>query len=416
MNKMSLPTGCFAFFLLFIMIMHPYTIYGKPGVFAVFFFVFVALKDGIERSFFKDFVLPSFFLFILGIFGAISSIANGIPQMNHPFTVFSFLIMLFAAKGVFSFFKKRNVELDDFVFLILMVVALNSVIVLIELQFDGVRQMIEQNLDQLTEASINYSEGFRLRGVASSGGAGLSISVPAAVIMALYLFDRGRIGIFFLIFLFILFFTSVMVIGRSGVVLLAVPAFCYVILLLSKKGGFKSLLKGIFLVLLFSFLVVPIFYQYISSFFSEMFGDGFMKYAFGFLLDGGDGIKEEGTVDAVAEFLTVLPLQFPQALVGYGFYGGSAFYPWSDSGISRMFLSIGFVFGTIFYIILLKMYFLPFKRNKFLIGAMVLLLLAAEAKEVLLYSGVASRMYILLLVYCYFDALANKKEDMLREK
>lgn len=414
MNKMSLPTSCFAFFLLFIMIMHPYTIYGKPGIFAVLFFVIVALRDGIERSFFQDFVLPSFFLFILGFIGAVSSVANGIPQINHPFVVFSFLIMLFAAKGVFVFFRKRNVELDDFVFLVLMVVALNSIIVLIELQFDGVRQMIEQNLDQLTDASINYSEGFRLRGVASSGGAGLSISVPAAVIIALYLFDRGRIGIFFLIGLFILFFTSVMVIGRSGVVLMAVPAVCYIALLLSKKGGVKSLLKGFFLVFLLSIIVAPIFYQYISDFFTEMFGDGFMKYAFGFLLDGGDGIQEEGTVGAVAEFLTVLPLQFPQALVGYGFYGGSEFNPWSDSGISRMFLSIGFVFGTIFYIILLKIYFLPFKKNKFLIGAMVLLLLVAEAKEVLLYSGVASRMFILLLVYCYYDGRSDK--NILREK
>jgi hypothetical protein len=139
-----------------------------------------------------------------------------------------------------------------------------------------------------------------------------------------------------------------------------------------------------------------------------MFGDTFVEYAFGFLLKDG-GIQEEGTIGIIVEFLTVLPLDFPQALTGYGFYGGSDFYPWTDSGYSRTFLSVGFLFGFLFYFILFKMYFLPFSENKFLIGSFILLLAVAEIKEPLLYSGAASRMFIFILVYGYFEKIAAKK-------
>ena len=86
-----------------------------------------------------------------------------------------------------------------------LVIVLNSIIILLEIQFDPLRQFIEGYLEPLADGSINYAEGYRLRGVASSGGAGLSISVPAALIISLYLFDRGKLNtISLLILLFIL--------------------------------------------------------------------------------------------------------------------------------------------------------------------------------------------------------------------
>jgi len=150
-------------------------------------------------------------------------------------------------------------------------------------------------------------------------------------------------------------------------------------------------------------IVAPLFYQYISDFLTEMFGDGLVTYAFGFLLEGRSGIEDEGTVGLMAEYIRVLPMEFPQALTGYGFYGGSYFYPWTDSGFSRTFLSVGFLFGTIFYIILYYMYFRAFSYNKYLIGSFVLMLTIAEIKEPLLFSGFASRMFILISVYYYCE-------------
>ena len=96
-------------------------------------------------------------------------------------------------------------------------------------------------------------------------------------------------------------------------------------------------------------------------------------------------------------------LEFPQILTGYGFFGGSEFHPWSDAGFNRTFLSVGLLFGVIFYIILYYMYFLTFRLNKYLIGSIVLVLTIAESKEPLLFSGFASRMFILIAVYYYCE-------------
>ncbi|MGI0013239.1 MAG: hypothetical protein ACREBU_07340, partial [Nitrososphaera sp.] len=201
----------------------------------------------------------------------------------------------------------------------------------------------------------------------------------------------------------------VAVIGRSGIVLLVIPMVSYLGLLLSKKNGFYSLLKTFIFVLIFTLLLAPILYGYAAQFFSDMFGEQFVRYAFGFLLEGREGIKEEGTVGIVAEFLTVLPLSFPQALTGYGFYGGSDFHPWTDSGYARTFLSVGFPLGFLFYMLLIRMYLLAFNGNKFLIGAFVFLLAAAETKEPLLYSGLAFRMFILISVYCYCEKIGGRE-------
>lgn len=388
--------------------LHPYTVYGKPGILIAGFFAVYALKNGVNKPFFWDMVVPTLLLLVLATFGVLSSVINDIPQINHPAAVVSLLVMILAAKGIFLYSKKINLSLDDFLLLILLVIILNSVIVLLEIQFDPLRQFIEGYLEQFSGGSINYEKGYRLRGLASSGGAGLSISVPAALIIALYLFDRGRLNAIYMLILIPILLMSVVVIGRSGIVLSLIPMCTYMILLLFRRNNSLAFLKVSVFVLIPILIISPIFYQFISGFFSEIFGDAFVEYAFGFLLKDG-GIQEEGTVGMIIEFLTVLPLDFPQALTGYGFYGGSDFYPWTDSGYSRTFLSVGFLFGFLFYFILFKMYFLPFSENKFLIGSFILLLAVAETKEPLLYSGVASRMFVIILVYCYFEKIAAKK-------
>ena len=116
--------------------------------------------------------------------------------------------MILAANGIFLYCKKKNISIDDFLLFVLLVVVLNSVIILLELQFDSLRSFIEGYLDPISGSSIDYARGHRLRGIASAGGAGLSISIPAALIIALYLFDRGRLNSVFLLILFHLRFLA----------------------------------------------------------------------------------------------------------------------------------------------------------------------------------------------------------------
>lgn len=402
LKKTNFLYSFIAFTLILLIVLHPYTIYGKPGILIAIFFAIYALKNGVKKSFFRDLVIPTLLLLPLATFGAMSSVMNGIPQITHPVTVVSLLIMILAANGIFLYCRKNNISIDGFLLLILMVVVLNSVIILVELQFDSFRSFIEGYLDPLGGV-INYADGYRLRGIASAGGAGLSISIPAALIIALHLFDRGRLNPVFLLILISILLGSVVVIGRTGIVLLIIPVSMYLFMLLTRRNNGYTIRRTFFLVLIPLFIVAPLFFQYVSDFMSQMFGDAFVKYAFGFLLEGKSGIEDEGTVGVMAEYITVLPTEFPRALTGYGFYGGSDFEPWTDSGFSRTFLSVGFLFGSIFYVIIYYMYFLTFRLNKYLIGSFVLVLTLAEIKEPLLFSGFASRMFILIFVYYYCE-------------
>ena len=74
-------------------------------------------------------------------------------------------------------------------------------------------------------------------------------------------------------------------------------------------------------------------------------------------------------------------------------------------------MSVGFLFGLSFYAILYRAYFRAFRGNKFLVGTLILLLAIAELKEPLLYSGVASRMFIFILVFCWFDNYSSLRRN-----
>lgn len=391
------------FFSILMIVLNPHTIFGKPGVLLAGFFAIYALMHGVKRTFFRDFMLPTLLLMVLATFGAFISIMNGIPQINHPLAVISFLVMILAANGIFLYCRKHKLSVDDLLLLILLVIFLNSVIICLELQFDVFRSLVESYLDPLSGGSIDYANGYRLRGIASSGGAGLSISIPAAITIAFYLFDKGKLSLTLLLIFFLCLLGSAVVIGRTGIILSVIPISTYLFLLLTRRMQIGSILKTLIFVVIFSLVIGPLFYQYITVVFSEMFGDAFIKYAFGFILDGRSGFEEEGTVNLMTEFITVLPLELPQALTGYGFYGGSFFSPWTDAGYNRTFLSIGFLFGSIFYCLIFYMYLLPLTENKYLLGTFVLILSIAEIKEPLLFSGVAARIFILVLIYYYCE-------------
>jgi len=397
----------FVFFCLSLIILNPYTIYGKPGAVIAFILAGYGVMNGIKTKFLVHFLLPLSILMLISFVGVFSSLFNNIFQFNHLLAVISFSIVIFSAYGLWVYCYKSSISRDDVLKLVMYTVLMNSVVIVLELNFDSLRAVIESFLDPLIQTSIDYTTGYKFRGLASSGGAGLSISVPVALTIALYLFDRKLLTLPALILVISFVFFSVLVIGRTGLILSVIPLLSFLVfqVVRSKQRG-RALFTGFVLV-----LVVIYLYQFTIEYFSDMFGDGFTRYAIGFLLEGEEGIKEEGTVTAITEYLTVLPKHFPQILFGYGFYGGSEFFPWTDSGLSRMFLSVGFVFGLLFYIVLFRMYFLVFKGNEFLIGTLVLVLAASELKEPLLYSGVASRMFIFVLVFFWCDRYRLSKSD-----
>lgn len=381
------------FFVVFVFVLNPYTVIG-PLSYLLFPLLIYPLLDKCRLlsygSFF--FLLMLVFISLVGVF---SSFLHNIGQFVHLKVAISIVFYFVFAYAIFLLFNRNGLGFNDLVFLILLAIVLNSAVVVMQVVYPGFRFLIEGFL--APSGNIDWTEGFRYRGFASGGGASLSVLIPVAIVLALHLYSEKTIGIFVLFFFVSILLISLFFIGRTGFLLLPIVFASF---------AFFNLQKYIFKVFLF-FLIMIIFFllfdETIKDFVIEQYGVGFYNYSFGFFLGGVDGIKDEGTVGIIIEFLQVVPYTFPEVLIGYGFYGGSHFEPWTDSGYSRMFLSVGYFFGVAFYLSFFLIFRSVILSRKFLFLTIGVVLLVAEFKEPLLFTGYASRVYVFLLGYALFE-------------
>ena len=400
MTLLSRKINCFIlFFFVFVLVLNPYAVVG-PLAYFLFPILIYPLLDKCRLLSFDSFFLLLALVFI-SFLGVFSSFLHNIGQFVHLKVAISIVFYLFFTYAVFLIFKKKGFDFNDLVLLILLTVVVNSSIIIFQVLDPEFRSLIEGFL--APSGNIDWTEGFRYRGLASGGGASLSVLIPVAFVLALHLYSEKVIGVLVLFLFISILMTSLFFIGRTGFLLLPIVFVSFV---------FFNLQKYIFKVFLF-FLIMIIFLLFfgeaIKDFVIGRYGVGFYNYSFGFFLGGVDGIKDEGTLSIIVEFLQVVPSTFPEVLIGYGFYGGSHFEPWTDSGYSRMFLSVGYFFGIAFYL----SFFLIFRNvilsRKFLFLTIGVALLVAEFKEPLLFTGYASRVYVLLLGYALFEYVFLKR-------
>jgi hypothetical protein len=64
--------------------------------------------------------------------------------------------------------------------------------------------------------------------------------------------------------------------------------------------------------------------------------------------------------------------------------------------------------GVLFYSCLLALFTRAYGNERFLLWSMLVILLIAEAKEPLLFSGNASRMFVLVLVFSQLHGLRHR--------
>lgn len=394
--------GCVLFLLLFLFILNPYTKIGPLGYF-LFPLLVLSFLDRL-RLIGTDTLFILFFLIFLSFVGVFSSFVHGIGQFIHFKVAVSILVYVFSSYGIFLIARNGTINFNGVVYLCLLVIVLNSSIILIQVYWSAFRNFIESFL--VLSGNINWTEGVRYRGLASGGGASLSVLNVVAVVLALHLYSEKVIGMLSLIVIVSLLVLSLFFIGRTGFLLLPIALGLFIMF---------NIRKYFIRVLFFLFslvLLIFVFGDEVKAFVIEKYGIGFYNYSFGFFLEGFSGLKDEGTVAIIINFLKVMPVTFPEVLIGYGFYGGSDFYPWTDSGYSRMFLSIGYVFGLLFYIFFFVMFRRVIFREKYIFVTVGVILLVAEAKEPLLFSGYASRVYIFLLIFYMLEA----KLDYLKGK
>ncbi|CAN1487082.1 hypothetical protein MCEMAEM4_00087 [Burkholderiaceae bacterium] len=385
------------FFILVLLILNPYTVIGPFGYYVAAPIFFYSLR------YLTIINLKILFLFIFCIFisilGVLSSVVHGIDQLEH-FKVSVLIFVYFIIGFGLCLGLSNKIRFIDFLVLSMYVVVLNGVVVLLQVIFPEFRSIVESAF--VEGGNIDWTEGFRFRGLASAGGASLSVLSAVMVYLSLHLYSNNRINIIKLYFILLILITSVLFIGRTGVLLISVALLMYVV-----SNGFLNLRILIYFiagVLLFIFIGVDL----IEDFISYYFGDGYFKYSLGFILEGKDGIEGEGTTQVVYEYLKVLPSGFPEVVTGYGFYGGSSFTPWTDSGYARMFLSVGYLFGFLFYVSIFYIFWFSSVSKKDLLFPILILLAISEVKEPLLLSGFSARLFFILLGFSAAEKIKSK--------
>lgn len=387
----------FNFAFLFVLIFNPYTVYGKPGFLIGVAFLLYGFFLGVYKVTLKYFFLSFFVLLVVSFWGMTSSLINGIFQVGFFYATVSFVLFSFSATGLVLYFIKQGINLNDFFFYVLFAIVFNSFFIILEISFPGLRVFVENYL--APAGNIDWNEGVRYRGLAASGGSGLSITVTVGVIICFYLFYIKYIK-FICFFIFnSLLIVSVIFIGRTGLIFIPIGVF-FLFFLNSLLNGVSLKRDGVWLLYFFIALVLMVFlYGVLYDYLLNNFGAGFIDYSFGFLLDGKAGLEREGTTSMIIDFMTVLPLEFPYFFTGIGFYGAGEFYPWTDSGYARVALSSGFLFGALYYYNILYFYTKKIKGVSVLAGAILFVLILSEVKGSFLFSEFGSRVLILIVTF-----------------
>ncbi len=396
-DKYKVRYECLAFLSLFLIILNPYTKFGPLGsyvsLFVLFFgFPFLGAKYPFIRSF--------FILSVLALYGSFVSSVNNIAQLNHLTVVISFIVVFYVGFIISKLAIRNGVGKEKFLSLVNNVIFLNCCVILFQLTFPHFRVFVESVL--IEAGNRDWSEGFRYRGLASSGGAALSLLSSISVLITMHLFKKKYYnGVRFLVYISVVLF-STMIIGRTGLVISGLAFFFYSLYFFADiKLSTLISITIISMSVLFSLLIL---FPYIEEIMIDQYGEGFLYYSFGFLLEGKSGLEGEGTLKVLIDFLSVFPVDFPYVLTGYGFFGGSDFSPWTDSGLARTFLSLGVPLGILFYSVVFCVFYkcLNGDKDRFLFLLMAACLFIGELKESMMYSGYSARAFVLVISFIYF--------------
>ena len=404
LRKLSI---CVAFIFVSLYILNPYSTFGPLGLYVSFPFFLLGLATSAAKKFIASNSFSILMLLLISIWGSFVSHFYQIPQLIHLYVTISMIVSIVACYGFLYFAQLNRINLSTIQLLALNAIALNSTIIIFEFLFPPLREFVESFLVQLDN---DYLFSTRFRGIASAGGAALSLVPSIGMLLSFELLRKQKLSILMVSIYTLVLFLSLLLIGRTGIVLSVIPIGLF---LLTRYR--KLYLSNLVFDLIF-FSLVSVGCLFFIDFIGGSFGDSFIDYTIGFLFQDGGIANEETTTALANQHLAAIPTEFPAAIFGYGFYGYGGFEPHSDSGFARMFMSVGIPLGLIYYTIFIRLIFGYFKIGKslFLIFLLILLLFA-EIKEPLLFSQFASRAFLLFTVSSFvFSNNDNDSQSLLQ--
>lgn len=400
-RHMSRLNNIFAFLAVFFFLFAPRLAIGggvNTGVVVALCILVLAINARRKLTIPLPLLYVTAFFVIFALYSAIMAEFYG----NNPLYFVNICISVIVSI-VFSWFFselliKSNINGNELVFVIVKLmmwaVFVNSLIIILEYFFPQLKASIESLLYLDVTANINYADHpFRFRGLASAGGASLSIVIAIGILLTAFLFHIGKISGVLSILISLVMAVSNIFTGRTGLIFGLV--FFFVLLLLVLKKSMASGMKGKIgaVVLIASF---GLFVNYALNF---KLDPEVASWAFEWVSGLTSGEVSSTSSDDLATML-FLPDNVWHLIFGIGFFeGDGSIYPRSDSGYVKSILTLGLIGSAMLYGLIVNMMLKLRKVDRvfiWLVGPILIFMLIVEIKEPFLYQNFAARVIFLL--------------------
>jgi len=273
----------------------------------------------------------------------------------------------------------------------LAVIFTNSIIVVVEYFFPPVALVFESVLANTTAIQYAVVE-YKQRGIASGGGASLSVLHALGVVIAYALYQKNLLSVGRFIVSGAVIFISLLFIGRTGFVVAAVGVS---LLFLRETSNLRRLFSP---KMLFTVFVTSVTVVLLSQYLTEVIPSGVLEYSILFMLDGSSGLQEEGTLDVMRSHYHI-PGEWTKLMFGTGTYSGN-FEPFStaDPGLMKALTAFGIPLTILFYTVLIIMLKPLFTVHpyRYFVSVLIVLFLIVEIKEPFILQGYSARLLWLL--------------------
>lgn len=397
----------FTFIILFFYLLAPsFNVLNiSSSVIVVVFLMPFAFLKGVSFYITKEMLYIYIFILILGIYSALGeNLIYNLQFDNYPFSFFKIainnIIFIIFSISLFLLFKFR-LSFENLLMIIVAVSLLNSILILVSFGESGFRDLLESLLVQKESSNIDYSKGFRLRGLAAAGGFGLAVFNLISSVSLIFLYINNKINLYPTTFILVLILLSQFFLARTGLIIgIVILFFFFMSVLFSKKDKLNLLI--IFLML---FLLLTSVYSLFEDEIRPMLPWALELY---YNFAEGKGLRTNSSDDLMTMFN--VPSDLKRLILGFGFYESAAEYR-SDSGYIKTLYSVG-VLGILIYAVhsIILFILLPTRHPKYKYYYYILgsIMLIVEVKGPVFYQNYTGRVLILIYVWSFLSYKKNK--------
>ncbi|WP_234250151.1 hypothetical protein [Billgrantia desiderata] len=278
--------------------------------------------------------------------------------------------------------------------LVSFIVLVNAAIIILEYQFPPFRNLVESMLYQPEDANINYlTREYRLRGIASGGAANLSLLHGTVLIILQALYIKKKIGLLYTLVASVTIFTSLLFIGRTGILLAFVGIVMFHLLNLVMAREKLSFHRIILYFTVASIILVA------PPVFAIFFPENVLAYSINFFYQGMEGVQQEGTTRTVARMFEI-PDIWTKLIFGVGAHWGDFTLEGRvDAGYMKMLTALGIPIAVSFYLFYayLARYLLMITHYKSIWIVLMIIMFIAEIKEPFIFKGYSARMIWMMI-------------------